>query len=49
MADMQASRVRLGWMVDTSTAVRSTGSITRSGSAAVMKAIDARQRGHAPS
>ena len=33
----------------TSTAVRSMGSRTRSGSAAVTSAIDARQRGQAPS
>ena len=46
---MQASGVKVGWIVRTSTAVRSTGSITWSGSAAVTSAIEARHRGQAPS
>ena len=49
IAFRQASRVRLGWIVATLTAVRSTGSTTWSGSAAVSSAIDFRQYGQAPS
>jgi hypothetical protein len=46
---MQAFFVRAGCRVSTSTAVKSIGSRTRSGSAAVTRAIEARQRGQAPS
>jgi len=38
---MQAALVKAGWILATSTAVRSTGSTTRSGSPAEISAIEA--------
>ena len=49
IARRHASGVRPGWIVRTSTAVRSTGTTMPPGSAAVIRAIDERHLGQAPS